>query len=178
MVNLLKFNQAQQPLMQLFRLTGFAYVDILHIYGVSRAGFIPQLFSIRLPNPAVIYELLEKAGARALIFDPASESLLTDCPLPAFPVVETGLLDVVGEPLPEMLDVNMKDTVFVFHTSGSTSGSPKLVPCNYQWLDTTIEKSRQICRPRDTGRQDVTVAIGSLCHIAQTFSASGFFMIT
>ena len=44
-----------------YRSNGMSYVDILYIYAIARAGYIPQLFSLRLPNPDVVYELLEKA---------------------------------------------------------------------------------------------------------------------
>ncbi|OBZ80035.1 hypothetical protein A0H81_00897 [Grifola frondosa] len=32
-------------------LGGMTYLDVLHIYGVARAGYIPQLSLLRLPNP-------------------------------------------------------------------------------------------------------------------------------
>src|ERR1700721_2245223 len=62
-----------------YRLRGLTYTDVLHIYGVSRAGYVPQLFSLGLPNPAVIFELLQLADAQALIFDPSFESAVPDC---------------------------------------------------------------------------------------------------
>ncbi|KAH9082129.1 acetyl-CoA synthetase-like protein [Lactarius deliciosus] len=129
-------------------LSGMTYIDVLHIYGLSRAGYIPQLFSIRLPNPDVVCELLIKANARALLVDPSFERLLKRSP---------------------------DDIVFIFHTSGSTSGIPKLVPCSLSWLDSAVTKSYQISKPsgRNERNQDVTVWMGSMCHIAQTFMFLG-----
>ncbi|KAF8991326.1 hypothetical protein BDQ17DRAFT_1370992, partial [Cyathus striatus] len=118
-------------------LSGSAYTDVLHIYGISHAGYVPQLFNLHLPNPEVVYELLQRAGAKALIYLSSFES--------------------------------EHEIAFVFHTSGSASGFPKLVPCTYRWLDTVIQKSRVVCTPRNRDRQDVTVFIGSMCHIAQNF---------
>jgi hypothetical protein len=40
--------------------SGFTYTDVLHI---SRAGYIPQMFSLKFPNPTVFHELLRRAGA-------------------------------------------------------------------------------------------------------------------
>jgi acyl-coenzyme A synthetase/AMP-(fatty) acid ligase len=150
------------------RIGGYSYHDVVSIYGVSRAGFIPQLFSLRLPNADVILELLMKTKAKALIYEDLFESALQTWPLPTYRADAD--LTGFGSSLSESLPVQPDDIAFYFHTSGSTSGSPKLVPCSYKWLDMTIRKSHQICEPRDSGRQDVTVWGGSMCHIFQTFS--------
>jgi len=60
-------------------------------------------------------------------------------------------------------------TAFIFHTSGSTSGSPKLVPCSYRWLDFCILKAEQVGKPVGVSQHDVANWMGSMCHIAQTF---------
>lgn len=129
---------------------------MLHIYGVSRAGYIPQLFSLRLPNPTVIYELLQRANAKALIHDSTFASELNNCPLPTHLATSPEAIDVT-EPLPELPEFTDQDIAFVFHTSGSTSGSPKLVPCSHRWVDSAVSKSYQASRPQNSDRQDVTV---------------------
>jgi acyl-CoA synthetase (AMP-forming)/AMP-acid ligase II len=155
-----------------FRLGGTSYTDVLHIYGVSRAGFVPQLFSLRLPSPVVVFELLQKANAKALIFDTSFGSVLSNSPVPIHLAVDADAIDVTDEHLPKTyLESNGNDTAFVFHTSGSTSGSPKLVPCSYTWLNTIIDKASHTSTPKIPGKRDVTVWIGSMCHIAQTFSS-------
>ncbi|KAI9457728.1 acetyl-CoA synthetase-like protein [Russula earlei] len=157
-------------------LSGMTYVDVLHIYGLTRAGYIPQLFSIRLPNPDVVYELLGKANACALLVDPSFEGLLKHCPVPTHHAATT-ISDINSHdaPLPTLLKLKEDDIVFIFHTSGSTSGTPKLVPCSLSWLDSTITKSHQIAKPvsRTERNQDVTVWMGSMCHIAQSFMLLG-----
>lgn len=140
-----------------YRLSGLTYLDVLHIYGISRAGYIPQLFSIRLPNPEVIYELLKKANGAALIYDPSFESVLGDCHLPRHCVLKSTLVEDVPEKLPSIRDFQDLDVAFIFHTSGSTSGCPKLVPVNYRWLDSAVSKSHHINMPKNSSRQDVTV---------------------
>ncbi|KAF8140146.1 hypothetical protein EV363DRAFT_1311770 [Boletus edulis] len=77
------------------------------------------------------------------------------------------------ENLPPLSPMNGDQTVFVFHTSGSTSGSPKLVPCSQRWLSTMVTKARFICTPHDPQRQDVSTWMGSMCHIAQNFMLIG-----
>ncbi|KAJ3570247.1 hypothetical protein NP233_g4524 [Leucocoprinus birnbaumii] len=152
---------------------GFTYLDVLHIYGLSRAGYIPQLFSLRLPNPEVVYELLKRADAKALIYEAAFSALCSDCPVPAHLAVENDLVPESSSPLPPLLPVTEQDIAFIFHTSGSTSGSPKLVPCNYRWIMTALKKSWQVSKPQNQSRQDVTVWMGSMCHIGQSFMLLG-----
>ncbi|KAJ2931928.1 hypothetical protein H1R20_g5158, partial [Candolleomyces eurysporus] len=155
-------------------LSGLTYVDCIHIYGISRAGYIPQMFSLRLPNPEVVYELLRKADARALVYDACFESVLSNCTLPVYQALQTSEIASVDEELERIAPIaNENEVAFIFHTSGSTSGSPKLVPCSYRWLNTVVQKSNYISRPRNPGRQDVTVFIGSMSHIAQTFMFLG-----
>jgi acyl-CoA synthetase (AMP-forming)/AMP-acid ligase II len=127
---------------------------------MSRAGYVPQMFSLRLPNPTVIFELLQKAGARALVFEPSFDVDLSGCPVLTYPTVQVREQDAADVALPPLrADCSASDLAFVFHTSGSTSGSPKLVPCNRRWLDNIVTKSKQMGQVRSTHGQDVTVAM-------------------
>lgn len=155
-------------------LPGMAYQDVLHIYGLSRAGYVPQLFSIRLPNPDVVLELLTRAGAKALIFDSQFQSLTASFPLSVHLAIEKQHMSSFEYDLPLVQSTSNPDKpVFVFHTSGSTSGSPKLVPCNARWLDAIIAKAKVTSAPINPGKQDVSVWMGSMCHIGQTFMLIG-----
>lgn len=141
----------------MYRLWGFSYMDVLHIYGISRAGFIPQLISLRLPNPTVVYELLQKAQARALVYDDDFRAVLSDCPVPHYPTIAHEGISLRNMELPALDDSRPDDAAFIFHTSGSTSGCPKLVPCSHRWINSIITKSHQVCRPSSQDRQDVIV---------------------
>ena len=104
-----------------------------------------QLFSLRLPNPDIIYELLRKADARALIFEPSYRNLLSNgsCPVPFHSAVAVSESEIDGLQLPSVQETTLRpeDVMMIFHTSGSTSGSPKLVPCSLRWLDNIISKA-------------------------------------
>jgi len=127
---------------------------------MTRAGYVPQMFSLRLPNPIVIFELLRKAGARALVCEPSFHVDLSGCPVPNYSAIQVHEQDVADVALPPLrIDHSASDLVFIFHTSGSTSGSPKLVPCNRRWLDNIVAKSKQLAQVRSTQDQDVTVAM-------------------
>ena len=127
---------------------------------MSRAGYIPQMFSLRLPNPTVIFELLQRAGARALVFESSFDVDLSGCPVLTYPATQVRERDAADVALPSLrTDCSASDLVFIFHTSGSTSGSPKLVPCNRRWLDNIVMKSKQMAQTRSTQGQDVMVAM-------------------
>lgn len=133
------------------------YLDVLSIYATMRAGYIPQLFSLRLPNPDMIFELLQKANAKALIYDQALAVDVSQCPVPVHGAIPDSFTEVEGDSLPPLHEGRDEDVVLVLHTSGSTSGSPKLIPCNYRWFDCIVHKAGITSRPRTTGRPDVTV---------------------
>ncbi|KAG1833916.1 hypothetical protein EV424DRAFT_855731 [Suillus variegatus] len=155
-------------------LPGMAYQDVLHIYGLSRAGYVPQLFSIRLPNPDVVLELLKKAGSKALILDSQFQLSTASFPLPVHLAVKKRDMASFEYNLPPIRSTSNPDkAVFIFHTSGSTSGSPKLVSCNSRWLDAIVAKAKVSCTPISPSRQDVSVWMGSMCHIGQTFMLIG-----
>ncbi|CDO76611.1 hypothetical protein BN946_scf184868.g25 [Trametes cinnabarina] len=157
-------------------LGGMTYVDAVHIYSIVRAGYVPQFFSLRLPNPDIIFELLEKSNGKALIYDDSYAAVLSQNPVPTYVAIDARSSPLVDHFLPpNQGSTNGDDTLMIFHTSGSTSGRPKLVPCSYAWWDFTLHKTCAAMKPKACrdGRQDVTVWMGSLCHFGQTFMLSG-----
>lgn len=148
------------------------YSDVVNIYGISRAGYVPQLFSLRLPNPTVVYELLERAKAKAIVVEKSLREIASNPPVPLLIAASIADLDSSAkDPLPPFPTPESKDDpLFVFHTSGSTSGSPKLVPCSAEWVDSLVFKSGECSIPKNAQRQDVTTWMGSVCHIAQSTS--------
>jgi acyl-CoA synthetase (AMP-forming)/AMP-acid ligase II len=153
------YTRTENILLIFNRIPGFTYLDLLHIYGISRAGYIPQLFIIRLPNPAVIFELISKTNAAALIYHDSFALNISNCLVPHFSVgslphsqssKELGTLPPLQAPGPDSV-------MFIFHTSGSTSGTPKLVSCTGKWIDSMVRKSAVVAIPRAAAGRDVTV---------------------
>ncbi|KAH7141672.1 acetyl-CoA synthetase-like protein [Dactylonectria macrodidyma] len=156
-------------------LKGVSYSDIVHIWGVSRAGFVPQLISLRLASPSVVRELLGDAGAKALIFDPTVATSLGDEIL-SIPAIDFQLMDSAQFPLPELWVPSEGDEIImVLHSSGSTSGKPKLVPLTARWLDCNINKAKHLTfrTPNHRG-QEIIQAGGSFCHVASTLCLVAF----
>ena len=134
------------------------YLDVLCIYGILRAGYIPQLFSLRLPNPEVIYELIQKGHAKALVYDRSLAANISLCPVPVHDAVPSSLADLDSVALPGLLSSRQEeDIAMIFHPSGSTSGSPKLVRCNWKWVDAIVRKASFTSKPKTPGKLDVTV---------------------
>ncbi|KAF9774264.1 hypothetical protein IL306_007754 [Fusarium sp. DS 682] len=148
---------------------GWSYQDLLHYLSLQRAGYVPQLFSLRMTNPSVVYELLVKSKAAALIYDLSCDALVQDCPVPVFS--SEGALDRTS-PLDVQLDkvttsLNGDQISVIFHTSGSTSGMPKLVPATVKWMDCLIRKNKPYS---DQGSQPTYSFMGSHAHVGNTIN--------
>ena len=162
---------------------------------MTRAGYIPQMFSARPSNPIFVFEMLQKADSRALVWEPSFEVDLSGCSVPNYPAIQVHEQDVGDVALPPLrTDHSASDLVFILHTSGSTNSGPKLVPCNRQWIDNVVAKAKRRTDLRSTQGQGVTVVAmygniqkcppsffdlkflillihrGSMCHVAQTLS--------
>lgn len=71
--------------------------------------------------------------------------------MPIYPAkfdASTGALDANELLLPELSATKDYDIAFILHTSGSISGSPKLVPCSYRWVDGVVDKLYQFSAPK------------------------------
>lgn len=93
-----------------------------------------------MTNPSVIYELLERAEAKALIHEPGYASILENCPFPNLHAGDVVLEEDVKQ-LPSLVPwqpADDDDALFIYHTSGSTSGIPKLVPITARWINYVI----------------------------------------
>ena len=133
------------------------YVDVLHIYSIVRAGYIPQLFSLKLPNPDVIFELLQKSNGKALIYDLTFGTVPAQGSVKAWAAVDARAEEACSVPLPPVEEGrNGDETLMIFHTSGSTSGRPKLVPCSYSWWDFNMQKAKRATAPHNPARKDIT----------------------
>lgn len=104
------------------------------------------MISFLQPNPSVVCTLLSRSGAKALVCSPGLRAQLADSsfnPLPVPVHLMTDFADVGDndELLPDLSEGHhANDPVIILHTSGSTSGTPKLVPYYYDWLQSHLRK--------------------------------------
>jgi long-subunit acyl-CoA synthetase (AMP-forming) len=108
-----------------------------------------------MSSPVVVYELLQKSGAQLLICDPSFTSVLELSPVPVTTstsdIFDSSKVMATAQIEPIWTAETDEDVVVIYHTSGSTSGSPKLVAAMAGWFDFLIEKSEST----GTGMQSI-----------------------
>ncbi|GKU13641.1 unnamed protein product, partial [Fusarium langsethiae] len=124
-----------------------------------------------MTDPSVVYDLLAQTEAAALVYEPSFKDLLQTSPLPTFPaadILSGGELEKLP-PVPAWHPNDADDVLFIFHTSGSMSGIPKLVPLTAKWLDCMLKLSG-LWRDKGYSARDhmVFLHIGSFCHLGAT----------
>jgi acyl-CoA synthetase (AMP-forming)/AMP-acid ligase II len=139
----------------------------VQLYGLARAGFIPELFSLKfsLPGQAVVRDLLRECNGKALLYDTHFAGIINDIVLPKYPLVDISSLPStpsVLEPLPE---VSGDDIAIIFHTSGTTGGRPKPVPQSHKWCVAHSKFCWKGAWQGEFGSQDVVNNIGSFAHM-------------
>ncbi|EGN93838.1 hypothetical protein SERLA73DRAFT_63440 [Serpula lacrymans var. lacrymans S7.3] len=151
-------------------LTGSKYEDLINILGICAAGYVPQLFSVAF-TPHIIRDLVSRSGAKGLVYDSAFTSQVnsSSSSVPLFPSVPVGVLENnshFGRTLGTLPSVVEKDTAFVVHSSGTTSGTPKIIPANHLWVKTFIQSKWASSLEQGTFEgQTVVNSIGSLAHV-------------
>jgi len=153
-------------------LTGRKYEDLVNVLGICGAGYIPQLFSSNFPNPAVVFDLLSRSGAKALVFDDAFKDIVATASVPTIPSLTItdieALLPVDGSipAVTSLPPVEERGTAFIIHSSGTTSGTPKLIPSNHLWVKTFAQLKYASCLEQGSFEgQSICNSIGNLNHV-------------
>ncbi|KAM6491339.1 hypothetical protein JOM56_013113 [Amanita muscaria] len=142
--------------------SGSRHQDLVYTIALARASYIPQMCPDVLTHPGVIFALMEKAGSRMILYDPALEHLTTDCPFPKMALLNP-IETCSDSALPTIEDL-ASDLCFVYLTSGSTSGSPKLVPMTHDFVSVYYKRFRGIWLDgRGFDAQNVFLSRGSIC---------------
>jgi hypothetical protein len=119
-----------------------------------------------------VFDLLSRSGAKALVFDATFKEHITNSSVPTFPPIaltdiETNLSsDDVSPMLGSLPPVTERSPAFIIHSSGTTSGMPKLIPSNHLWVKNFIELKYASCLEQGsfTG-QSICNSIGNLNHV-------------
>ena len=120
--------------------SGDLHTDPIQAYGLSAAGFTVQLFGLYYSHSPVVFELLIKSGAKALVVDSHLLGMpdLSGCPVVLLDLADGGPSDseeispgsLAPRPYTELKD----DIAHIFHSSGSTARIPKLIPRTYSHI--------------------------------------------
>ncbi|KZP19040.1 acetyl-CoA synthetase-like protein [Athelia psychrophila] len=130
---------------------GFTYPDVITIFALSRAGFIPQTVPFVIPNATLVLSLLAKTNAQAIVHaaDKTEAILETGTKLYHFEEVNFAhvMEDTVAHiPLPVLPEATPETILYIEHSSGSISGIPKVVPIMNKWMATIERKSGKAFR--------------------------------
>ncbi|KAG6868437.1 hypothetical protein C0993_002756 [Termitomyces sp. T159_Od127] len=164
-----KFGLHQNEVVGLW-ITGKLYEDVVNLYALARAGYIPQVFSLVMATQGgvMINDLLRVCNGKALVYDEYYQEYISEVDFPVLRV--PGLLSpatlqakehLVGLPVIEDHDV-----AIIFHTSGTTSGRPKPVPQSHRWLKYQWQVSWPCAWQGGGPEQKVFSNIGSFANVA------------
>ncbi|KAF9021018.1 acetyl-CoA synthetase-like protein [Hymenopellis radicata] len=153
-------------------LTGHSYTDLIHLYSICLAGYVPQVFSVSFAGVAVVNDLLAACDGKALLYDPSFIDVISSISVPSLVVPAfDALADKPFGAIPPLPEVNEHDTAMIFHTSGTTSGKPKPVKESHIWLHAQARVVRSAwIGSFDT--QDVISNLGSFAHVGTATSMS------
>ncbi|KAF9044691.1 hypothetical protein BDP27DRAFT_1346740 [Rhodocollybia butyracea] len=157
-------NEIPQRSVIALSIVGYKYLDLVHVYAISRAGYTLQLVDLfQGADYSIIQGTIEQANARALIYESIYSDIIRDIPIPSFTTVT--LACPTSHLLPELPNVTGSDLAIIFQTSGSTSGKSKIVPCSFSRLNGIVRKATR--GPPNHEKPDVVCWSGSIAHIAQ-----------
>ncbi|KAL0571581.1 hypothetical protein V5O48_010375 [Marasmius crinis-equi] len=151
---------------------GGSYIDFVHIYGLSKVGYVPQLFTALPQSIEVIKTLLEKSKAKALLYQEGhfhSARTLAGPDLKVYPIFIDLPTTQASGALPDLPEPQPTDIYCVLHSSGSTSGMPKLVPYTFRFTETLLRKADAIASTHPSSVRsspDVISWVGSACHVS------------
>ncbi|KAJ7775662.1 hypothetical protein DFH07DRAFT_952053 [Mycena maculata] len=137
------------------RLYGLTYSEIVHLYALFWAGYIPDMVSTSLTDPTVILELLNESDARAFLHVPGF-SLPEGCGIPTYtPLTDFKNLQEDSN-FPTARAYNQNEVAFIYYTSGSTASKPKTVPCTNKWFRSALDSWKSVWNLAGDGKpQDI-----------------------
>lgn len=113
------------------------------MYALCAAGLIPQVFSTyySAQGVAMVEELMTMSSAKVLLYDPEFEHLVSKASCVRVSIPDLIFIKSFEYSMPTLPDVSDEDIAIIFHTSGTTSGRPKLIPETHGWVRslTTIQ---------------------------------------
>ncbi|GJJ08948.1 hypothetical protein Clacol_003168 [Clathrus columnatus] len=163
---------------------GETYTDVLHMFSLQRAGYIPRLMWTGTEDVDLIKDQFEEANAKVVICDTKRVQGWEELRKAGIKVVpfltREEILELAGRSS-SMVDQSVlpyldgsgdgDDILFITQSSGSSSGRPTVIPFTRRWMDANAQKC-QI----DEYRTPVVLRTGSFCNAAQILRALRTFL--
>ncbi|GJJ14663.1 hypothetical protein Clacol_008929 [Clathrus columnatus] len=146
-------------------LPGNSFSDMLHIFGIMKAGYIPHILLSDITNVDVVRTLFKDTNCGAILYTPSASGEGLSKHFVCHPIMDAEEISEdssVVIPFDSESVLNDEDIVVIVHTSGSTSGRPKIVRLRRKWFEANHRKGI-IRKPRSP----VIPRLGSFCHIGQ-----------
>ncbi|GJJ14466.1 hypothetical protein Clacol_008730 [Clathrus columnatus] len=147
-------------------MSGLVYRDFVNLFGLMKAGFVPQILNVKIPSIEVAKEYFKQSNITNIIYAPIApaDQLKNDFHVHALidPPLETYEIPDIDIP-PSSKEEHEDDIVLFFHTSGSTSGRPKLVPYTRKWIDGHSKK----LLPGLLNGKEIGIGINGIVHLSQ-----------
>lgn len=150
------------------------YQEVVHLFALVHAKYVPQLLNLKIRATQTAENHFRQSGTTYVIYAPTA------------PIEQLGnhfqvheMVDIEQLPkshdeatyLETPVEENGDDVLMIYHTSGSTSGRPKLVPFSRKWLDANARNPT----PGLPNGKEIGIAINGISHLSQLASKKSFF---
>ncbi|KAG6820548.1 hypothetical protein H0H93_015433 [Arthromyces matolae] len=149
-------------------ISGDQYQDVVSLYALARAGFVPQVFSrvMATQGGSMINDLLKLRDGKALVYHGYYEEHIAKIDVKTLKIPDLASLDQKPGQIANLPLVEENEVAIIFHTSGTTSGRPKPVPQTHRWLRYQWEVSWPRAWQGDGPKQKIFTNIGSFANVA------------
>ncbi|GJJ14652.1 hypothetical protein Clacol_008918 [Clathrus columnatus] len=149
-------------------MAGLTFSDMLHIFGIMRADYVPHLLNSAITNAEVAASFFQETNCGVIIYASQASNSVKNLPehFVCHPIID-------AEEIPENSDVILsysksafdnEEVVMILLTSGSVSGSPKLIRLRRRWFEANSRK-------RIVQKQKFVIPrVGSFCHASQFYT--------
>ncbi|GJJ14468.1 hypothetical protein Clacol_008732 [Clathrus columnatus] len=148
-------------------MSGLLYQDFVHLFGLIKAGFIPQILNLKVRSVEIATEYFKRSNITYIIHaSTAPVDQFKDDIFQAHKIIDMKEFqsykisedDVLAKP-----EESGDDTIMIYHTSGSTSGKPKPVPYIRKWVDANSRKrTHGIADGKEIG-----IGVNGIIHLSQ-----------
>ncbi|GJJ14467.1 hypothetical protein Clacol_008731 [Clathrus columnatus] len=119
-------------------MSGLVYRDFVHLFGLIKAGFVPQLLNLKVHSIEIATEYFRRSNITHIIYASNAPAAQLGNDFQIHEIIDRKLdqSDKIADlHEPVLRKENGDDVVLIFNSSGSTSGKPKLIPYTRKWID-------------------------------------------